>query len=396
MKFRQFWSDRPALPKDRNLNVRLRLILILAGVAIVALAHILDAVPRAVDAFYSEGIGVWIGLTLAKFSNLLPFSLVETAAGLLLATVAAKTGRAIYNVARRKRRFTNVLGCTLLRSGTAVALLVSFFYAGWGFSFSRPRMVSRLGWNRILATKTTNDLADELAQMCEGLVQATNDNYMRAFNSRDIGAPTKLPIPIDKVDAAIEQGYRRLTAELELKPHFAIPRGTIKPVAASFLLSRVLILGFYSPWTGEAHYNTQTPDSKVPQTIAHEKAHQRCITSEDEANFFGALACALSDEPYVRYSGFLAAQRQLLGELYDLDPQRAEQIAKKRYPGIQRDRQAEHEFFTRHLGVLSQAGHAVNDAYLKANRVSEGIQSYDMDTQLLIAFTRAHGPGWYQ
>lgn len=396
MKFMQFLSNRQALPKDRTLNLRFRLAVIIAGITVVAMAHVLDAVPRAVDQFYSEGIGPWIGLGLAKISSLVPFSLVESIAGLLLLSAAVSAARAIYNVARRTRRLSNALGCAILRSATALALLVAFFYAGWGFSFSRPRMITRFGWQKVLATKTTQDLADELAQMSDGLVRAANDDYTRAFNSHDVGAPSKLPIPMAKVDAAIEEGYRRLTRELRLKPHFALTRGPIKPVAVSPFLSRVLILGFYSPWTGEAHYNTQMVSSKIPQVVAHEKAHQRCITSEDEANFFGILACVLSDEPYVRYSGYLAAQKQLLNQLYDIDPERAEKIAEKRIPGVQRDRQAENNFIISHLGVLSEAGHAVNDAYLKANRVSEGVQSYNMDTQLLIAFTRAHGPQWYK
>ena len=49
----------------------------------------------------------------------------------------------------------------------------------------------------------------------------------------------------------------------------------------------------------------------------------------------------------------------------------------------------------KYMGALSRAGEAVNDAYLKANRVKEGVLSYNMDTQLLIAFTRARGPEWY-
>jgi len=388
-------SNPPALDKDRRLRIRWRVAVMLAGVIVVALAQILDATPGIVDAVYSEGVGPWIGLTLAKFSNLAPFSLVEVAAGLLVLCYGVAAVASLYHVARRRRRLANALACGLLRSGTAAALIIAFFYAGWGFSFSRPKMIARLGWQSFLTTKANDELADELAAICDGLVRAANDDYMRSFNSQDTGAPSEPPLTMADLNAAVEEGYRRLTRELNLNRHFAIARGRIKPAAVSPLLSRLLILGFYSPWTGESHYNTQMPECNLPQVVAHEKAHQRCITSEDEANFFGVLACVLSDVPYVRYSGYLAAQQQLLNELHDLDPDCALEIAEKRYPGVQRDREASRDFVIKHLGVLSQAGRAMNDAYLKANRVKEGVLSYDMDTQLLIAFTRAHGSAWY-
>jgi hypothetical protein len=362
----------------------------LAGVIVVALAHVLAAVPGVVDAVYSDGVGPWIGLGLARLSSLAPFSLVEVAAGFLVLWCVVAGAAGLYHVARRRRRLVNAVGCGLLRLGTAAALIVSVFYAGWGFSFSRPKMIARFGWQSFLSANANDELEDELAAMCEGLVRAANDDYVRTFNSRNTGAPSAPPVAMAELDAAIEEGYGRLTRELNLKHHFAIPRGRIKPAAASPLLSRLLIVGFYSPWTGEAHYNTEMPGCNLPQVVAHEKAHQRCITSEDEADFFGVMACVLSDVPYVRYSGYLAAQQHMLNELYGLDPDRAEEIAAKRHPGVLRDREAGREFVMKHLGAISQAGRAVNDAYLK-----EGVLSYKMDTQLLIAFTRVHGSAWY-
>ncbi len=76
------------------------------------------------------------------------------------------------------------------------------------------------------------------------------------------------------------------------------------------------IVGIHFPWTGEADYNYTVPAFQLPHAIAHEKAHRRGVASEDEANFIGYLANALSDAPYARCSGFLFAQRQLLGELW--------------------------------------------------------------------------------
>ena len=194
-----------------------------------------------------------------------------------------------------------------------------------------------------------------------------------------------------EVDKAIEEAYVRVAGRLGLNRLFAASRGRAKPVTASIVMSHLLISGVYTPWTGEANYNRNPPKCFLPHTIAHEKAHQRCVTSEDEANFFGYLVCAYSDEPYVRYSGYLAAQRRLLGELGKYDRKGARALVAKRLPGVQRDVDAGRAYVKRYSGKISKAGSKVNNAYLKANRVKGGIRSYQMCTRLMVLFSRLNG-----
>jgi len=125
--------------------------------------------------------------------------------------------------------------------------------------------------------------------------------------------------------------------------------------------------------------------------IAHEKAHQRGVTSEDEANFFGFLACTSSDDTYVRYAGLLMAQRLLLPELGAIDAARAKGIIEKRFKGVQRDADAVRAFIMAHAGVVSNVGRAVNNAYLKANRVTAGVKSYQLSAQLILVFAEFNG-----
>jgi hypothetical protein len=170
---------------------------------------------------------------------------------------------------------------------------------------------------------------------------------------------------------------------------FAANRGRAKPVAASFAMSALLIGGFYSPWTGEANYNGQLPPCEIPHTIAHEKAHQRGITGEDEANFFGFLACIYSRNPYVRYSGYMFAQRQLLSELRRSDLEKVHELLARRDRGIERDVEEERRFLEKHRGTVSRLNSAVIDTYLKANRAPGGIQSYTLSSRLIIIYFRA-------
>jgi hypothetical protein len=199
------------------------------------------------------------------------------------------------------------------------------------------------------------------------------------------------------VDAAIERAFEHVQSDLGLEESFAAPRGRAKPVAMSALMNYLHIGGFYFPWTGEANYNRLQPPVSLPFVIAHEKAHQRCVTSEDEANFIGFAACVRADDPYARYSGYLFAQRQLLSELAKLDLERVRELLKERLPGVQRDVDDVNAYWLRlesgAAGTVGKVSTQINDAYLKANQVKGGVESYRMSSKLLIVYYRRLSAG---
>ena len=89
-----------------------------------------------------------------------------------------------------------------------------------------------------------------------------------------------------------------------------------KPVMLSEAMSYTHITGVYTYFTGEANINVHFPDYTIPYTAAHELAHQRGIAREDEANFVAFLVCAESDDPYIRYSGYLNLYEYVASALY--------------------------------------------------------------------------------
>jgi hypothetical protein len=78
-----------------------------------------------------------------------------------------------------------------------------------------------------------------------------------------------------------------------------------------------------------------------------------------------------------------------------IDEKRAVELLKRRYPGVQRDvdsvRQYWERFETGVAGEVGKASHAVNDAYLTANQVEGGIDSYRLSAKLLIVYARKKG-----
>ena len=383
-RLRTFFSIGQAREKDRPLHVTRRAAVSAAVVVMPGLMWILGRFSAATERMYTEGLGQFLGRSLAWASGRVSFSVMETLFVLLVLYVLVFAGLGVYHVVRGRRGVWNAAACGLLRLGAITGVLALVFYVAWGFNYARADLITRLKWQEAAQAVQTDTGA--LARLCEQVVAAGNGFYEASTGSKDLGRPTELPMPVSELDAGIDAAYVRVAERLHLDPSFAVSRGRAKPVFLSTIMSHLLTLGFYSPWTGAAHYNRDMPSCRLPEVVAHEKAHQRGVTSEDEANFFGFLACIYSDNAYTRYSGYLMAQRQLLPELYKRDRDRFTALIKQRDPGVQRDADAINAFRERFVSPISNASQNVNNLYLKANRVSQGIKAYQRSAQLILAF----------
>lgn len=245
----------------------------------------------------------------------------------------------------------------------------------WGFNYGRPSLESRMG------------LALESAPP-ELLLDAGRRAAARTaslFDALGVPAgPTRLPMSFSELDAVIDSGYR----ELGLPGDF-VASGTTpaKPLRSSTLFSYLGISGIFVPFTGEPSVNALQPDVALPLVLAHEKAHQRGITHEGEANFAAFLVCARKGAPaYLRYSAYLFATRHLVGQASRFLPREDVLDAWALLgEGPKADVRAVDEFWRRYEGAVSEAASHVNDGYLKALRVPEGAESYDTVVRMLLA-----------
>lgn len=389
--FALFTPDE-AMPRDRGLYVKRRGIVILAGLLVVVGAWGVGQSPDFVENVYAQGISPLLTRGLSTATGFLATSVAELLMVLACLWLAIPAVYALYNIARRRRRVLNALACGTLRALMLASVTLGLFYLFWGVNYARAPLVQRLQWQQHAAKPADAEAQrDELRALCEALVEAANDSYMAAFSSRDIGSPSVALAGGPALDLSIDEGLDRAAEDLEMDDAFRHSHGRAKPVALSSLMSRFQVAGFYSPWTGEANYNLEQPGHQLPHAIAHEKCHQRGVTSEDEANFLGFCGCVRADDPYARYAGYLFAQRQLLGELLALDAEAASALVARRLPGVQRDVDAGREFWLQHQGALAEASHAVNDAYLKTNGVKAGVRSYGASAELLVTYARRFG-----
>jgi hypothetical protein len=135
--------------------------------------------------------------------------------------------------------------------------------------------------------------------------------------------------------------------------------------------------------------NGMLPDVFTPLVVAHEKAHQRGITNEGEANLVAFLVCSGADDyPYLRYSAYLSAATRLIAAASSDLPEQAESAWELLGEGPRRDLAAVREFWERYHGPMAEIAEKVNDSYLRSQRVPEGVRSYGQVAELLVALDR--------
>ncbi|RKM61573.1 DUF3810 domain-containing protein [Butyrivibrio sp. XB500-5] len=91
---------------------------------------------------------------------------------------------------------------------------------------------------------------------------------------------------------------------------------TPKPLHYSDFMCQQYMQGYYFPFSMEANYNTSMSIMNKPFTMCHELAHTHGYIYEDEANFFGFLACIRSDDVVFRYSGYLGVLNYINNDFY--------------------------------------------------------------------------------
>ncbi len=344
--------------------------------AVLAFRWLAFQAPEVTERFYAGATYPVVARVVGSLSRWFPVPLAEIGlVGLLVVgfVVLRRWWYAQLPTTRARR-----LGRLALLAWTGIALGLGVFLLAWGLNYARPPLRDRL----VLDLGGIRDA--EVLALGERLVHATNAAYSEL--GADPEAPTALPLGIAEVDQLVDAAYRRLAL-----PGDAIDFATApaKSLLSSSVFSRLGISGIFIPFTGEPLFNGAIPEVSKPVAIAHEKAHQRGITDEGEANLAAVLACLESGDPYLRYSALLYSSATLVGAASRYDPVGASEAASLWAEGPRADLVARQEFWARYQGVATRAASRVNDAYLRSNRVQGGVQSYGRVASMLVGLDRS-------
>lgn len=327
---------------------------------------------EAVEEWFSTGLYPVIQRHLTPIANALPFAWLDLLALTAFGVAAVMCVRAIH-AARATRRISPLLRAGAALTTTAAAVYLTFLML-WGLNYRRVPMSDRL------VVETGAPTAD--AVLALGMDAATNLNALHSEAHR-AGWPSQ-PLEDESLRRAFVAVQRLLTDEAGT----AIP-GRLKETLFGSYFRWSGVDGMINPFGLEVLANPDLLPFERPFIAAHEWSHLAGFADESEASFVGWLMCMRGSVP-AQYSGWLFLYWQVNGEL---DASSRGQLADGLDEGPRHDLNAIVERLRRgQRAWVRVAGWRVYDQYLKANRVEEGVRSYDAVVTLIL---RARfDPGW--
>lgn len=135
------------------------------------------------------------------------------------------------------------------------------------------------------------------------LMQFAVDGVNAAAEEIEISPDGKVDFPTEAENLPkIADAMHALAGEY---PRLAGYYPPIKTALCSDILERMNIGGYTYPFTMELTHNRYSFPSYRPVLDAHESAHHQGYYKENEATFLSELALSQSDDPFLRYSGFM-------------------------------------------------------------------------------------------
>ena len=347
---------------------------VLYGIAVAALAILAAArlSPAFADTF-NRYVGALIRGALAHLTGWIPFSLGE--AMVIFLPVAA-----VFMIVRACRKYSDSWRSVFVYLGSVlsvVSLLFSVFVFGFGTGYYGTTVDEKLGLDRSVVSP------EELYYTAATLAAHVNseaENVKYQYNDFSV-----MPYTFDEMSRRLVAAYDKVCDEYDFIPRLY---SRVKPVMLSEPWTYTHISGVYTYFTGEANINTNFPDYTIPYTAAHEMAHQRGIAREDEANFIAFLVCISSDDPYIRYSGYLEVYEYVASSLYSADKNYYSAVYSSLKTNVRAETAAYSAFFDKyHENVVADVSEAVNNSYLQIHG-TVGSKSYGLVVDLAVAYYR--------
>lgn len=322
----------------------------------------------AAMAWWVERVSMPFKRAVSAAADLLPVSVCELGATLLILLVLARLLRAIVLTVQRQK---DPLPAWALHTGTIALWIYVGASAFWGTQYYVPGFAARAGMSAPPVA------AEELLAVTE---------YFRVQVNAAAGAVPRDADGLFAVDKAeiLGQGGAVYTGMEAEYPFLAGPVRRAKPALYSKIMSAAGFTGYLCPLLGESTLNVDCPAVFLPATIAHEFAHQRGVATEQEANFCGVEASVTSGLPAYVYSGWLFGYLYLSNALYETDPA----AAGENYAALCREAQADmadnNAYWKEWEGPAKEAGEVVYNNFLKGYDQPLGMRSYGACVDLLV------------
>jgi hypothetical protein len=348
--------------------MRVALELFVVGLAVVL--ALTPMPPALVEGWFSTRLYPIVQGLLTPLSNLVPFAILDLLIAGALVSVLVAFVRAIRSARRDRRLKPVVLLSRRLLMAAAVAYLL--FLGLWGFNYRRIPMAERL----VVAaeppsTDAVVDLGLEAARQVNALY---SDAHRQGWSNEEWRN--------EGIQRAFAEVLRTLSDAPPARP------GRLKWSLLGSYFRWTSVDGMVDPFALEVLANPDLLPFERPFVAAHEWAHLAGYAHEAEANFVGWLTCVRAEVP-AQYSGWLYLFWQVNSEVTSEGRAR---LAKALDAGPRSDIEAIIGRLQRaQLPWLRNAGWALYDRYLRANRVEGGVRSYGAVVTLILQTTFDEG-----
>ena len=308
---------------------------------------------------------------LCALTSLSVMELLYVLAG--AAALVYVVGSVIAVVKARGRRGRRAYGAVLLAADVCLTVY-ALFCLMWGVNYWTDSFQDRSG---ITAQPVAaEDLEAVTAYFAQQLAD-TADSVPRDENG-------VYAVPKEQILAESRLVYGGVTEQF---PFLDFRDTGVKAVRCSRFMSIMGFTGVYFACIGESNVNVDSPACLLPSTVAHELAHQRGIAWEQECNFLGVLASVTSGMPDYVYSGWLLGFIHLGNALYETDPEAYWAIRNALPETVSADLRDNNAYWDQFRdNMVEKVSDTVYDAALKSYGDANGMKSYSMVVELLVAY----------
>ncbi len=345
----------------------------------VGIYKLTEHYPGFVTKYYSNGLYNVITYPGKLLASLFPFSLGELCLLILvlflLYALIKGIVKTISNFKKKKPRpFFPMVRFTMWLLTAAMCALTLFIWNG-GLNYNAYTIAEKENM------ESREYTPQELYELTVYFINNANTIRNHLQENRD-GSVVENRSFSELCEIA-QKGFRSIEGSYGMaKGYFT----KAKPAVLSLWMCYTNITGIFPYIVPEPIINTMTPDSSLHATICHEMAHQRAIAREDEANFIAFIACMNTEDAYFMYSGYYLAAVHCLNALYGVNYQLWTEAWQHMSEGMRTDISAASEFWKQFETPVAEISDSVNDIYLQANNIEDGVASYGRLVDLLLAF----------
>ena len=342
------------------------------GILSILLRWFFGANPAITEQVYSRGIFQFIRLLFDYTIGWLPIPFLY----LLILFIPVYLIKQLIHQVKQTNGSLNKVYELVLSLLAFVGGVVGLFLWLWGYNYARVSIEEQMG---IELKQLTNQELKQTLDIHTSFI--TNERVTIPHVSNSAVTESFIPENFE------EEIQRRVVNTMLNLGYPARSSLAVRKLFAGCLL-RIGTAGFYLPFTGECNVDHGLHPLQIPYVMAHEMAHGFGIGDEGSCNFIAYLSCIASDDPFIRYSGYLSFWRTLAVNYRAGQPDDYKDYRAALPAGIIADLNAINQNNRKYPDIFPTFRDMTYNTYLKTQGISEGMANYDRVIVLIWGYQR--------